>query len=86
MPPRRTTGRRVANRAPRRTRKGKRAPLLALAVIALALLAGTAFYFLNQERDKHESIAAQAHKIAKENPDAEVFTEDVNPDADVKKK
>ncbi|MDR0534221.1 MAG: hypothetical protein LBH01_09750 [Verrucomicrobiales bacterium] len=51
-------------------------------LIFFVCLSGAGFYLLNQERDRNQSVAVKAQKIAKENPDAEVFTGDV----DVKKK
>ncbi|MDR1192094.1 MAG: hypothetical protein LBK60_10605 [Verrucomicrobiales bacterium] len=85
MPPRHTR-KKVTGSAPRRARTGNRAPLVVAALVVLALLAAAGFYLYQQERDKHDSIAAKARQIAEENPNAEVFSGDVNPDADVKKK
>ncbi|MDR2462354.1 MAG: hypothetical protein LBD30_01045 [Verrucomicrobiales bacterium] len=85
MPPRRTR-KKAAARAPRRAKKGNYSAWLVVALTVFALLAGIGFYLFNQERGKHESIAEKARQIARENPNAEVFTNDANRDADVKKK
>jgi lipoprotein-anchoring transpeptidase ErfK/SrfK len=58
-------------------------------VLFFAVLAAVAFYLLNQERNNNQSIPAKVEKIAKANPDAEVFSDangDVNTDTNVKKK
>jgi lipopolysaccharide export system protein LptA len=81
MPPRRTR-KKTANSAPRRSKKGNHSAFLIVLLIFFVCLSGAGFYLLNQERDRNQSVAVKAQKIAKENPDAEVFTGDV----DVKKK
>jgi hypothetical protein len=59
-----------------------------VALLVFAALAVAGFYFFNQERDRdrHQSIAAKAQKLARENPDAEVFSPAADTDSDVKKK
>jgi uncharacterized protein YpmB len=83
MPPRRT---RKKSAAPRCAAKGNKSAFWVALLIFFIVLSGAGFYLLNQERDKHQSVEAKAHKIAKENPDAEVFMGDANSDANVKKK
>jgi hypothetical protein len=59
---------------------------LTVALLVFAALAVAGFYFFNQERDRHQSIAAKAQKLARENPDAEVFSPAADTDSGVKKK
>jgi uncharacterized protein YpmB len=80
MPPRRT---RRKSAAPA---KGNKSVFWIGLLIFFIILSGAGFYLLNQERDKNQSVEAKAHKIARENPGAEVFMGDAGNDSDVKKK